>query len=115
MSGARLRRERILGHAGGSDVRVFGESGRLIGTLPVRSSSSQWIAQRHQSADAGDLSPRGFECSAAVKVLFAIAAARGVELRGVIVRAVFIRRSPRVRVWMPLGRKVREIWPSWPW
>ncbi len=101
-----------LGHTRWSDLGVAGEFG-LVGDLAGAEEFVAVDGQGHQAADAGDFALRGFGGRAGAEVLLAISAAGGVEVAGDGEGGVHTTVS-WVSVWMPLGRNVREIWPSFP-
>ena len=111
--GGQVQEGEDLCHPGGGDLGVAGEFG-LVGDL---AGAEEFIAvdgEGHEAGDAGDLAFRSIVSGAGAEVLVAVVAADGVELasdgEGDTHTAV-----SWVRAWKPWGRKVREIWPCWPW
>ena len=92
---------------------VAGEFG-LVGDL---AGAEEFIAvdgEGHEAGDAGDFSLWCLGSRAGAEVLLAVTVAGGVDLAGDGEWDTHTAVS-WVRAWKPWGRKVREIWPCWPW
>ena len=101
-----------LGQSRWRDLGVAGEFG-LVGDLAGAEEVVAVDGEGHEAADAGDFAWRGIGSGAGAEVLAAVLAASGGEVAGDREGGAHTAVS-WVSVWMPLGRNVREIWPSFP-